>query len=164
MGKGAMELGNRFEQANLAVELITRNPMGYGMGSVLQTLKGQETHYVHNTFLHYALLGSVFLPFLITVIFVRTIIDGFRLYRRMPDGVLRGAVLGSVTGFLAMAQTSLTEVTVNTYFFAIFPAIVYSARAIHERYEAAGAREAERDERSLEEPAGWRRAEDEPSL
>jgi len=164
MGKGAIEFGNRFEQADLAFELIGRNPMGYGMGSVLPTLKGEETHYVHNTFLHYALLGSVFLPFLISLIFVRTIIDGFRLYRRMPDGVLRGAVLGSVIAFLAMIQTSMTEVTVNTYFFAIFPAIVYSAKAIHERYEASNRPEAESDEGALEGPEGWRRAEDDPTL
>jgi hypothetical protein len=176
MGKGTVEFGNRFEQASRALELIAQNPMGYGMGSVLETLKGEETHYVHNTFLHYALLGSVFLPFLITLVLIRTIIDGFVLYRRMPDGVLRGAVLGSVIALLAMIQTGMTEVTVNTYFFAAFPAIVYSARAIHERYEAEQAggtstRSADPDRPDIDEDdlagidaGGWRRAEDDPDL
>ncbi len=144
--EGKHELGNREEQTRIAFSLLMKNPAGYGLGSRLETYRTDKTHYVHNSFLHHGLMAGLPTALLLLVIIVKTLFDGWRLYRRLPDGLFRGIVVGCLMGLVTVLETSFGEATVNTFFFPIFVALIYNIRSIDRsrQRDASGSMRSER--------------------
>ncbi len=129
---GSEQLGMRGEQTRYAIGLLLKNPAGYGLGSTLQTYKSLDpVHYIHNSFLHHGLMAGAPVGIFLFLILLKSLSHGWRLYRSLPDGLLKGVVLGCLLGLLAIFETSFGEVTVNTFYFPIFVALIYDISHIH---------------------------------
>jgi hypothetical protein len=126
-----MSIENRHVQLQDAVETALRNPLGYGIGSEFDLVFSARdnvpvpTHHVHNSYLQYVLQIGIWWLFIIIGLTVHVFTFGRRLFQRLPDGELKGAVLGAMGCYLAIIITSLTEISVNTFF------LPYSVAAIH---------------------------------
>jgi hypothetical protein len=130
---------SRIVQLQDAIELIARNPLGYGLGNEAQirfTAAGtrQPIHYVHNAFIHYALLMGLWYPILLVLLSIRVVLEGLRVFRKLPDGHLKGGVLGAVGVYVSILITSLSEIGTNTFFLPFSAAFIFlSARHIPRR-------------------------------
>ncbi len=126
---------NRVAQLSDSMKEIAANPLGYGLGNealVRFSFRGsrQPTHYIHNAFIHYQLLMGFWFPLLMLLISIGVIGRGLRLFRRLPDGQLKGSVLGAVGCFIAILVSSLTEIGTNTFFLPFSAAYVVLAEHV----------------------------------
>jgi len=129
---------NRIVQLGDALEVIGQNPLGYGLGNearvrFLADGPREPIHYVHNAFIHYTLLMGVFYPILMLFLSLLVLRRGLRTYRALPDGLLKGGVLGAIGAYVAVLVASLTEIGTNTFFLPFSVAYILLA----ERYVPA---------------------------
>jgi hypothetical protein len=146
-----ISFANRIAQFEDAIDVMVRNPLGYGLGSEAKVRFAADgaplpQHYIHNAFIHYALQMGIAYPILLILLSVKIIRDGLRAFRRMPDGVLKGALLGAVGCYVSILIASLTEIGTNTLFFPMSASCVYliAARAPHDGGRRHRARDAVR--------------------
>ena len=134
-----ISFGNRIAQLTDAIGVAVRNPLGYGLGNealIRFTVDGvrEPIHYVHNAFIHYALLMGIWYPLLLFGLSVNVIGTGLRLFRRVPDGVDKGILLGALGCYVSILLASITEIGTNTFFlpFSAAAVMLIEHRAIAE--------------------------------
>lgn len=149
-GDHSVAVQGRWQQYQDALDLMARNPLGYGLGSefniynpgrvVLELSQGKYTkvvadrvHYVHNVFLHYGLQLGV-LGALVYYAAVGWFLWSVQRSLRVAElGLDRSVLLGSFAAVLGLILAGATTVASNTHYISLFMALAMRLGTLAQR-------------------------------